>query len=152
VRQVLHGYSVGDGEWAVTPQENRDRVAKWRAENPERSKDACRSYHAEHRERILERKRLYYQRTRKLADQTEEGRFRERDKKARRRAQSSGGKITSAQWDAILARHNHCCAYCGTGELPLEMDHVVALSKGGEHIASNIAPACKPCNSRKGAR
>jgi 5-methylcytosine-specific restriction endonuclease McrA len=32
------------------------------------------------------------------------------------------------------------------------MDHILALSKGGEHCATNIAPACKPCNSKKGSR
>lgn len=53
---------------------------------------------------------------------------------------------------AILAKHNHRCTYCQTSEMPLEMDHVISLSKGGPHCATNIVPACKPCNSSKGNR
>lgn len=28
-------------------------------------------------------------------------------------------------------------------------DHVIPLSKGGHHTASNVVPACGPCNSVK---
>lgn len=43
------------------------------------------------------------------------------------------------------------CHYCHEFK-PLTMDHVIPVSKGGPHTASNIVPACQPCNSRKGAR
>ena len=29
------------------------------------------------------------------------------------------------------------------------MDHVVALARGGLHCASNLRPACEPCNLSK---
>ena len=58
------------------------------------------------------------------------------------------GRITSADWLAVLERHGHPCAYCGT-DGPLTMDHVIPLAKGGAHDPSNIVPACRRCNSRK---
>ena len=43
------------------------------------------------------------------------------------------------------------CAYCGSAE-NLTLDHVVPLARGGAHRIENLVAACKPCNSRKGAR
>ena len=34
----------------------------------------------------------------------------------------------------------------------LTQDHVIPLSKGGQHIKENIVPACPSCNSKKGNR
>jgi 5-methylcytosine-specific restriction endonuclease McrA len=50
-------------------------------------------------------------------------------------------------WNAF----NQCCAYCGvTGDL--EIEHVVPISRGGQHCLSNIVPACHDCNSNKGTK
>lgn len=49
------------------------------------------------------------------------------------------------------SKFDHCCAYCGcSGDL--EVEHVVPISKGGEHHLSNIVPACHRCNSNKGRK
>jgi 5-methylcytosine-specific restriction endonuclease McrA len=56
--------------------------------------------------------------------------------------------LTSTQWLAILNANKHRCYYCKV-KTRLTMDHVIPLSKGGKHTASNIVPACGPCNSRK---
>ena len=40
------------------------------------------------------------------------------------------------------------CAYCGSTE-NITIDHIVPLSRGGKHEASNLAPACLPCNCSK---
>lgn len=45
-------------------------------------------------------------------------------------------------------KFDHRCAYCGcSGDL--EIEHVVPISKGGEHHLGNIVPACTGCNSSK---
>lgn len=59
--------------------------------------------------------------------------------------------LTAQQWIGIKAAYRWCCAYCHR-KRPLTMDHVIPLSRGGPHTASNIVPACRSCNSRKGAR
>jgi 5-methylcytosine-specific restriction endonuclease McrA len=57
--------------------------------------------------------------------------------------------LTSGQWEAIKALYRYCCAYCGQPTAHLTQDHVVPLSRGGDHTAANVVPACGSCNSRK---
>jgi 5-methylcytosine-specific restriction endonuclease McrA len=71
----------------------------------------------------------------------------------RRRALRNGAPrsdLTAAQWTAIKAHYSYRCVYCGTKPKRLTQDHVTPLSKGGSHTVSNIVPACRSCNSRKG--
>ena len=59
--------------------------------------------------------------------------------------------VTADEWQVILKHFNNACAYCGATSA-LEQDHVVAVSTGGKHVMHNIVPACKSCNSSKGAK
>ncbi len=52
----------------------------------------------------------------------------------------------------ILKRDGHRCAYCGRGDLPLTVDHVIPKSRGGTDTWENLVAACLPCNNRKGDR
>lgn len=52
----------------------------------------------------------------------------------------------------ILKRDGHKCAYCGRGDLPLTIDHVIPKSKGGDDSWENLVAACLPCNNKKGDR
>lgn len=73
-------------------------------------------------------------------------------KDAKRRAQKLGAgleSITAAQWRALQEYFNFRCAYCLAPVDGLTQDHIIALSRGGEHVLGNIVPACKSCNSRK---
>lgn len=75
--------------------------------------------------------------------------------KKRRKALERGAPLsdlTAAQWAAIKEAYDLRCAYCGERVEVLTQDHVLALSKGGAHTATNIVPACKSCNSRKNDR
>jgi 5-methylcytosine-specific restriction endonuclease McrA len=53
---------------------------------------------------------------------------------------------------ALFARDGWRCAYCGTANGRLTLDHVVPRSRGGESIWENVVTACAPCNLRKGDR
>lgn len=59
--------------------------------------------------------------------------------------------LTKEQWKTILNHFGHKCVYCGSAKR-IEMDHVIPISKGGKHIAGNVVPACRSCNSSKGNR
>ncbi len=52
------------------------------------------------------------------------------------------------QWKQIKIAFDYRCAYCGS-RTELEQDHVTPISKGGNHTAANIVPACRSCNARK---
>ncbi len=73
----------------------------------------------------------------------------------RRRAHKLNAPIndfTKEEWKLLLVEFGNVCYYCKKGNLPLTLDHVIPLSKGGSHTYSNIVPACKSCNCRKQAR
>jgi 5-methylcytosine-specific restriction endonuclease McrA len=57
--------------------------------------------------------------------------------------------FTLQQWVTMQERYSFCCAYCGRVRKRLTQDHIIPLSRGGAHTASNIVPACYPCNTRK---
>ena len=67
------------------------------------------------------------------------------------RARRVRGNFTVAQWHEACAAFNCTCAYCGA-KADLTMDHVVPVSQGGETTVGNIIPACRSCNSSKGAK
>ena len=52
----------------------------------------------------------------------------------------------------VLAKFHHQCAYCGTHQGALELDHVHPRSRRGSDRVSNLAPACHDCNAKKGNR
>jgi 5-methylcytosine-specific restriction endonuclease McrA len=73
----------------------------------------------------------------------------------RRRARKLAAPVndlTRKQWRAIKAAFENRCAYCGEHFERLTMDHVRPLSRGGSHTTSNVVPACRSCNCRKGTR
>jgi 5-methylcytosine-specific restriction endonuclease McrA len=116
------------------------------------------SYHR-HREREIDYKRRYYAANKQRIRETERARYwRDRQQQlfnsATRRALRSQAEceLTQEQWEWVLARCGHRCAYCGTAATltePLQLDHAVALSLGGRHALGNVLPACPSCNRRK---
>lgn len=82
---------------------------------------------------------------------TPEGRLYAKNKSHNRRSIVEAGELTLEQWQQTLEFFGYACAYC-TEETELTLDHIVALSKGGQHTISNIVPACKHCNSSKSAK
>ena len=50
----------------------------------------------------------------------------------------------------LLAKWEHCCAYCQTTGVPLEIDHVVPQGRGGSDRVANLVITCRPCNQQKG--
>jgi 5-methylcytosine-specific restriction endonuclease McrA len=52
---------------------------------------------------------------------------------------------------AMVDAYDGRCAYCDKpGAMTIE--HIEAVSRGGEHTLSNVAPACKRCNMKKNAK
>lgn len=51
----------------------------------------------------------------------------------------------------IFKRDAHKCLYCGSKK-DLTLDHVLPKSRGGASNWTNLATACKKCNSIKGDR
>lgn len=70
----------------------------------------------------------------------------------RRRARKHGNTgplLTRQEWDFIKHMYDNRCVYCGKKPKILTQDHIVPLVKGGQHIITNVVPACRSCNSKK---
>ena len=52
----------------------------------------------------------------------------------------------------LLEKWGRKCAYCGAEHVPLNLDHIHPKARGGSNRVSNLALACVPCNTKKGAR
>jgi len=74
--------------------------------------------------------------------------FRKHNQKRKATKRNLPHTLTVQQWEETKLYFDNSCAYCGE-ELPLEQEHYIALTKGGEYAKSNIICACKSCNSSK---
>ncbi len=50
----------------------------------------------------------------------------------------------------LLAKWGRKCAYCGVENVPFEIEHILAKSKGGSNRISNLCLSCHSCNQSKG--
>lgn len=57
-------------------------------------------------------------------------------------------KVPPVNRREVLKRDSHSCQYCGNNKR-LTLDHVIPVSKGGQHKWDNVVTACEPCNQYK---
>jgi 5-methylcytosine-specific restriction endonuclease McrA len=164
---------------ASNPELTRTRAAANRAAHPEKARASTRNYRLTHpyqpgrkrhrsdeyKARNAARARLYRKEHPEVIQAYRKSHPDQRFKwnplklklaravrSGRKRARAYGARIidlTNAQWTEIVERHQWCiCAYCKRESI-VEMDHVIALSRGGNHTASNVVPACRACNFTK---
>lgn len=98
----------------------------------------------------LRQQNLRNERWRYMTDESH--RLYHRSKSKRRKAQERGSTALMLSRDQLWRRwvqFGHECAYCGASG-NLQVEHVIPISKGGEHHLGNIVPACQRCNFSKG--
>ena len=157
-----------------TAEENKIYMKAYYALNKERLLDRSRQYKKENVELVLERHRNYKERGYKKLPKKgydfvscspeyrkrynaeyrkahKAGGVADSCRRRARKANAPGSGVTTADWAAICDQFGHVCAYCSAQE-SLHMEHVVPLSRGGEHDSSNIVPACAGCNLSKGVK
>lgn len=61
------------------------------------------------------------------------------------------GRVSPAERELVWDRCGGMCIRCNSRK-DLELDHIVPLNAGGEHIEFNLQVLCKSCNSFKGDR
>lgn len=131
--------------------------------DPSKELDRSRRYREQNCEKERERKRREYQLNReaKIAKAKEwsqknpEARqANQLNDKRRRRAKKSNCvaiSYTSQQLQDRFSIFNNCCAYCFERE-NLTVDHFIPINSGGADALYNLVPACRSCNSSKGAK
>lgn len=140
-----------------------DRYRQWRQRYSDEHREALREAQRQYRADYPEKHALYEQRyTLRHPEKVRAKRQRQKllhpetykAARRRRRARLRGAALndfTATQWQEMKVAYDHRCVYCGRTMQRLTMDHLTPLSKGGNHTASNIVPACHSCNSRKNA-
>lgn len=68
----------------------------------------------------------------------------------KRRAKMKGQHIPAWMVQRLFELFEGMCAYCRVAK-SAHVDHIMPLSKGGDHSIENIAPACARCNQTKNA-
>jgi 5-methylcytosine-specific restriction endonuclease McrA len=116
---------------AANPGKETARAANWRANNPEKARETVREW------------------ARRNPDKRVAKEHRRRARKA-----GAGGSYTVEDLREIHASQRGRCAYCSTRVSPRSwhVDHIVALSRGGDNSRRNIQILCEPCNLSKGSR
>ena len=115
--------------------------------DPEAFDRRTREWQVSHKDKVRETQRAW--------KKANPDRVRAKNQSRRARKTGAAADLTVAQWNEILVMHDYRCRYCGakfSREFPATQDHVIPLSKGGHHTSANVVPACRSCNSRKGAR
>ena len=114
----------------------------------EQQRQHWRQHAADYQQHVRER----YLRNHRWRYMTDESfRLYHRSKSKRRKAQQRGSTALMLSPNQLWRRwveFDHKCAYCGA-DGDLQIEHVIPISKGGEHHLGNVVPACQRCNYSK---
>ena len=135
------------------PEKFRARTAAYREVYPEKVKEATAQWFAENKEYRKKYKAKYRKTHRKeISAYQKANRERQLVYKANRKTRETraGGSFTLHEWRELCAKYKHKCLCCGK-KIPLTVDHVIPVSKGGTSYIGNIQPLCGPCNYSKHA-
>lgn len=152
--------------YAEDPETRRkaiDRAARWAAENKENRATYLKSYYRDNREAALAQSKERYQKNRQdpewVAKERERQAKKNRDnpqhklsacRTRRARLRGAEGSHNAADVLHILASQDYKCVYCGTClKSGYDVDHIVAISRGGSNWPSNLQCLCANCNGRK---
>ena len=122
---------------------HREENKEYARKNRERLKAAKRAYYLEHREERIAYV-LKYQRENAYRIQHAHNRL-------RARKYGNGGSHTFEELRDKFEKADNKCHYCGEKKA-LTIDHDIPLSLGGSDDITNILPACRSCNAKKGLK
>ena len=141
--KVARCKSCSDRDSYLKHKEERLRKSrKYRKLHSEVAREYAKKYLKENRQRLLEYKKLYGKTHRAQLN------IASAVSRHSRRAKYKKGTLTVIEWREILVKQDGKCCYCKK-ETKLTMDHIIPLSRGGEHSKENVAGACWPCNMSK---
>lgn len=137
--------SLSPEKKAARQQASRDNYARNKAHRDARRRQHYYDNRAVQLRRACERQKRLWDTPEEIA--------RRKANRARRRGKEKRAEypLTAQEWRMLLEVWEHRCAYCGL-RFPLEQDHVISISKGGQHTLTNVVPACEICNRKKAAK
>lgn len=154
--------SSRDGRRADCKDCVRQRSLAWKKENKERHLAANKAWQENNRKHYNESLRAWHRRNQPASGAIHK-RYYEANKKKfngwdkKRRAIMRGAPQKTAKTICRFSVHERDGGICHICGRPVEvsdfhLDHIIPVSRGGEHILSNVAVAHPFCNQSKGAR
>jgi len=161
------------GPRVLTPEQKQrasEQNKSLYAKNAEERKAKAREYYLNNREKVIARSRRYAQENperqkawqKAWQDANPEKIVAQRRSRAhQRRVRIYGGKYERFDYYEIFDRDNWVCGICREpidrnlkwpNQKSVSLDHIVAISNGGDHVRSNVQAAHLSCNIRKGSR
>lgn len=132
----------------MNPAVARARTREWAKKNPERKRAQDREYQQINKEKIAEYNREYRKRNQEKCALWS----------SRKRARKNNAFVEDVHRDKLMEMYGGKCGICGEPipddvdyfhPLYMNVDHIVPLSKGGEHSYANCQPAHASCNIQK---
>lgn len=137
----------------ANPESQREHVRAWKAANRERQREYWRKWYAANAAENAEKNRA------KSAAWRASNPVRAREKEFAnanlRRARLVGAAVgETVDRAAVVESDASTCYLCGKHceAADIHLDHVVPLSRGGQHVMANLRVTHAACNMRKGAR
>jgi 5-methylcytosine-specific restriction endonuclease McrA len=128
-----------DGKQSRCKTCKNEATRRWQKANPEEARAAVRRW-----------------------QKTNHEKYRQITHNVRARKRGAVGSHSLTEWKALLESTGYLCSYCRwplstdrpvpAGKRRATRDHIVPCVLGGSNGIENIAPACLPCNRRKGDR
>ena len=136
-------------EKAEYRESNRKLLADKQKEYYRENKEECIEYQKKYRAYNKERIRDYW----KMYRATEQGKTVKRNSNHKRRTLTKNGDVTVQQLKELYLTAKNCY-WCNTklNKNNTHLDHLMPLSKGGEHTLSNLVISCPTCNLQKNAK
>ena len=66
--------------------------------------------------------------------------------------EAKSGRLIDDEWDTLrksaLYRDNYTCQGCGQCGIPLDVHHIIPVSRGGNNWLNNLLSLCRECHTR----
>jgi len=135
----------------------------WRAADPERTKAFDAAQKKKYAARVRQNNRDYAAKNREWSraqskkwreanpEKAQEGNVRRRLRELNARTH---GRLSHGLTKKLMAAQNYKCVYCPADlrVSGVHRDHIIPISKGGEHADQNMQALCPTCNLKKGNR
>ena len=130
-------------------EEHKEEISEYNKQYKEKHKEEISEYNKQYRE---ENKEYYIEYMKEYREENPHMQFNSNNKR-RQLEENQGDGITKEQWYEMMCFFDWKCAYSGEylggNSEDRTIDHIVPLSKGGEHEVWNCVPMMKLYNKNK---